>query len=415
MKELHKVYPDLYGKNYNEKDMDQRFDDLVERHKELFGKDPVALFSTAGRTELAGNHTDHNLGCVIAGTINIDTIAAVSLRQDMRIIVNSEGFPTVDVDVSDLSIHAREKNTTHALIRGIAKAFFDRKLNVGGFEANTSTRVLKGSGLSSSAAIEVLIGEIINSLFNSDRLAPIEIAKIGQFAENVYFGKPSGLMDQIGCAEGGIVGIDFKNKENPVLTPLTIDFANYGLNLVIVDTKGNHANLTPDYAAVPTEMREIAAFFGKENLREISYSDFLSKIGIIREKINNDRAILRAFHFFNENIRVDKMLKALEKKDIKTYLSLVKESGRSSFCYLQNVYSTQNVKEQGLPLALAVSEDILKEDGAYRVHGGGFAGTIQAYVPDSLLNLYLETMNNIFGGNAATVLSIRKKPTARIY
>lgn len=414
METLHKVYPDLYGKIYDEKDMDARFAALKATHKEVFGTDATALFSTAGRTELAGNHTDHNLGCVIAGTINLDTIAAVSLRDDKRIILQSEGFPTVDVDVNDLTIHEDEKNTTHSLIRGIAKAFENRGLKVSGFQANTTTRVLKGSGLSSSAAIEVLIGEILNSLFNEDKLAPVEIAKIGQYAENVYFGKPSGLMDQIGCAEGGVVGIDFKDNKNPVLTPLAIDFAQYGLNLVIVDTKGNHANLTPDYAAVPNEMRAVAAYFGKSALRDVCYKEFLNSLKAVRETVKNDRAILRAYHYFNENMRVEKMLKALENNDINEYLRLVKKSGRSSFEYLQNVYSTLDVKEQGLSLGLAVAEEILKDEGAYRVHGGGFAGTIQAYVPSSKLEEFKATMDGLFGDGSATVLAIRKAPTCRI-
>ncbi len=414
METLHKVYPSLYGKEYDEKDMDTRFSALKAAHKEIFGVEATALFSTAGRTELAGNHTDHNLGCVIAGTINLDTIAAVSLRDDKRIILQSEGFPAVDVDVTDLTIHQDEKNSTHALIRGIAKAFEDRGLNVSGFQANTTTRVLKGSGLSSSAAIEVLIGEILNSLFNEDKLAPVEIAKIGQFAENVYFGKPSGLMDQIGCAEGGVVGIDFKDNKNPVLTPLAIDFAQYGLNLVIVDTKGNHANLTPDYAAVPNEMREVAAYFGKTALRDVCYKEFLINLAKVRAAVKNDRAILRAYHYFNENRRVAEMLKALESNDINEYLRLVKESGRSSFEYLQNVYSTIDVKEQGLSLGLAVAEEILKDEGAYRVHGGGFAGTIQAYVPSSKLEEFKATMDSLFGEGATTVLAIRKAPTCRI-
>jgi Galactokinase len=414
MNALDKVYPGLYGSNYDKKDMDERFESLMRVHEELFGAKSEALFSTAGRTELAGNHTDHNLGRVIAGTINLDTIAAVSLRADERIIIRSEGFPSVDVDTSDLTIREEEKNTTHALIRGIAKAFRDRGLTVKGFQANTTTRVLKGSGLSSSAAIEVLIGEIINSLFNDNILKPVEIAKIGQYAENVYFGKPSGLMDQIGCAEGGVVGIDFKDKANPVLTPLSVDFSAYGLNLVIVDTKGNHASLTPDYAAVPSEMRSVAAFFGEETLRAVDYEEFLSCIPALREKLGNDRAVLRAYHYFNENRRVEKMLKALERKDIKTYLKLVKESGRSSFEYLQNVYSTTDVGEQGLPLALAMAEEILGDEGAYRVHGGGFAGTIQAYVPDEKLEEFVKKMDALFGASSLTVLAIRKLPTARI-
>lgn len=415
MKDISNLYPDLYGKDFDKKAQDSRYEALLATHKEVFGsQEETMLFSTAGRTELAGNHTDHNLGLVIAGTINLDTIAAVSKRDDSRVIVKSEGFPIVDVDINDLEVKEAEKNTTHALLRGIAADFRNRGLKIGGWQANTTTNVLKGSGLSSSAAIEVLCAEIFNSIYNDNQLAPVELAKIGQYAENVYFGKPSGLMDQIGCAQGGITGIDFKDNRNPVLTPIDVDFQHYGYNLIIVDTKGNHANLTPDYAAVPTEMREVAAFFGKLNLREVSYQDFLDNIPALRKKLNNDRAILRAHHFFNENMRVREMLECLKQGDIEGWLILVEESGNSSFKYLQNVYSPAHTAEQGLPLALALSENILAGDGAVRVHGGGFAGTIQAYVPIDLTEEYIAQMNRTFGEGAATVLSIRHLPTCRL-
>ena len=272
---LHKVYPDLYGNEYDEKEMDRRFEDLLKRHEELFGKKDAAIFSAAGRTEIAGNHTDHNLGKVIGGTINLDTIGAVSRRSDNKVIINSEGFPVVEVDISDLEPKEAEKNDTAALVRGIAEGFRRRGLTIGGWEANTTTRVLGGSGLSSSAAIEVLIAEIFNNFYNEDVLEPIELAKIGQFAENVYYGKPSGLLDQACCAQGGIVGIDFKDSGNPVLTPLDVDFSSYGYTMIITNTHGSHADLTGEYAAVPPEMREIAAFYGKKNLREVEFSDFL--------------------------------------------------------------------------------------------------------------------------------------------
>ena len=416
MKDISHLYKDLYGDKYDRNDMDRRYESLLRRHEELFGvsEDKVALFSTAGRTELAGNHTDHNLGMVIAGTINLDTIAAVSLRDDSKVIVNSEGFPEVVVDITDLEVRKEEENTTHALLRGIAKAFTDRGIKIGGWQANTTTRVLKGSGLSSSAAIEVLCAEIFNNLFNEDKLEPVELAKISQYAENVYFGKPSGLMDQIGCAQGGVVGIDFKDNKNPVLTPIAVDFEKFGYDLVIVDTKGNHADLTGEYAAVPVEMKEVAAFFGKSVLREVDYEEFINNLPKLREKIKNDRAILRAFHYFNENLRVKAMLDCLKEDDFDSYLYYVEESGNSSFKYLQNVYPAINVKEQGLSIALAVSEDFLYGEGVCRVHGGGFAGTIQAYVPKDLTEAYIELIDSIFGPGSATVLAIRKKPTCRL-
>ena len=417
MKDISKYYKDLYGDRYDKDDMDRRYESLLKRHEELFGvkEDDTMLFSTAGRTELAGNHTDHNLGLVIAGTINLDTIAAVSYREDSKVIVNSEGFPEVVVDIEDLEVkEEEEKNTTHALLRGIARAFKDRGLKIGGWQANTTTRVLKGSGLSSSAAIEVLCAEIFNNLFNKDALPPVELAKISQYAENVYFGKPSGLMDQIGCAQGGVVGIDFQDNRNPVLTPIDIDFEKFGYDLVIVDTKGNHADLTGEYAAVPEEMKEVAAYFGAKCLRDVDYEEFIDKLPELRKTIGNDRAILRAIHFFNENLRVENMLECLKDDDIEGYLFYVEESGNSSFKYLQNVYPAINVKEQGLSLALALTEDYLDGDGVCRVHGGGFAGTIQAYIPQNLTDDYSDFMDSIFGEGSTTVLAIRKRPTCRL-
>ena len=411
---LHKVYPDLYGNEYDEKEMDRRFEDLLKRHEELFGKKDAAIFSAAGRTEIAGNHTDHNLGKVIGGTINLDTIGAVSKRSDSKVIINSEGFPVVEVDISDLEPKEAEKNDTAALVRGIAEGFRRRGLTIGGWEANTTTRVLGGSGLSSSAAIEVLIAEIFNNFYNEDVLEPIELAKIGQFAENVYYGKPSGLLDQACCAQGGIVGIDFKDSENPVLTPLDVDFSSYGYTMIITNTHGSHADLTGEYAAVPPEMREIAAFYGKKNLREVEFSDFLRDMAEIRKKVQNDRALLRAYHFFTENKRVDLMLQELKDGDIDTFLYLVEESGNSSFRFLQNVYPSSSPANQGLSLAIALSEEILRGDGASRVHGGGFAGTIQAYVPDNLIDRYISGMEGLFGKGCTTKIAIRKMPVARI-
>ncbi len=411
---LHKVYPDLYGNEYDEKEMDRRFEDLLKRHEELFGKKDAAIFSAAGRTEIAGNHTDHNLGKVIGGTINLDTIGAVSRRSDNKVIINSEGFPVVEVDISDLEPKEAEKNDTAALVRGIAEGFRRRGLTIGGWEANTTTRVLGGSGLSSSAAIEVLIAEIFNNFYNEDVLEPIELAKIGQFAENVYYGKPSGLLDQACCAQGGIVGIDFKDSGNPVLTPLDVDFSSYGYTMIITNTHGSHADLTGEYAAVPPEMREIAAFYGKKNLREVEFSDFLRDMAEIRKKVQNDRALLRAYHFFTENKRVDLMLQELKDGDIDTFLYLVEESGNSSFRFLQNVYPSSSPANQGLSLAIALSEEILRGDGASRVHGGGFAGTIQAYVPDNLIDRYISGMEGLFGKGCTTKIAIRKMPVARI-
>ena len=318
------------------------------------------------------------------------------------------------MDLSNLEKVSSEENTTQALVRGIGSAFSKRGLSIGGWEANTTSRVLKGSGLSSSAAVEILCGTIFNHLYNEDVLTPVELAIIGKFSENEYFGKPSGLMDQIACANGGIVGIDFKDSDNPVVTPVPFSFGQHGYALAIVDTGGNHADLTPEYAAVPKDMRLVAAQFGKENLRQISKDEFEAKLPELRTTLNNDRALLRAMHFYHENERVTDMVEALQKNDFPSYLALVKASGESSFCFLQNLYPASNPREQGLSLALAISGNILGEQCVARVHGGGFAGTIQAYVPLDKLKTYTKTMESVFGKGSVTAIAIRQKPTCCI-
>lgn len=412
--DLHSLYPSLYGSVYDETEMDERFSFLVRKHEELFSRKDPMLFSAAGRTEIAGNHTDHNLGLVIGASINLDTIAAVSPRDDSIVIFNSEGFPPCTLDIADDSVHEEEKNTTPAIIRGIAKAFRERGVPIKGWEANVSSNVLIGSGLSSSASIEVLIAEIFNSLYNSDSFSPLCLAQIGQYAENVYFGKPSGLLDQACCATGGIIGIDFCDVSNPVVTPLSLDLSEFDLTMVITNTHGNHANLTGEYSAMPEEMRKVAAYFGKENLREVKFEEFLSNIKGIREKLQNDRALLRAYHYFTENERVKFMLDEIRDGDIDTFLYNVNESGVSSFCFLQNVFTPINVSEQGLSLAIALSQHILQGEGAVRVHGGGLAGTIQAYIPNRLLGKYTEKMEAVFGKGSCTRISFRKCNVCRI-
>ena len=412
--ELHAIYPSLYGSVYDEKEMDRRFSSLIRKHEELFGKKNPMIFSAAGRTEIAGNHTDHNLGLVIGASINLDTIAAVSLRDDDTVILHSEGFPPCSISLDDLSVKETERNTTASLLRGIAAAFRERGSEVRGWEANISSSVVVGSGLSSSASVEVLIAEIFNSISNGDRLSPLEIARIGQYAENVYFGKPSGLLDQICCATGGLVGIDFADRNNPLVTHLNLDLSQYGLTMVITNTHGCHADLTNEYASVPPEMREVAAYFGKENLREVEFSDFLSSMKDIRKKIGNDRALLRAYHFFTENERVRFMIDEIREDDIDTFLYNVNESGTSSFCFLQNVYPSSSPSEQGLSLAIALSQNILQGEGAVRIHGGGFAGTIQAYVPGHILKRYVREMEELFGSGSCTLVSFRMKDVSRI-
>ena len=411
---LHDQYEALYGKRYDTEAMDQRMVHLLLEHERLFGENDVSLFSTAGRSELGGNHTDHNLGCVLAATINLDTIAAASKREDSLVRLSSEGFPTVEVDITDLSIHPEEKNTTVALVRGIAGEFKKNNIPISGWNANTTSRVLKGSGLSSSAAIEVLCCTIFNHFFNQDKLSPVKMAQMSQYAENTYFGKPSGLLDQLGCAYGGIIGIDFKDTAEPRISPVDVNFQEYGYDLVIVDTHGNHADLTGEYAAVPSEMRQVAAFFGKKQLREVAYPQFIENIPAIRKELQNDRAVLRAFHFFQDTQRVGLMLKALADKDIDSYLKLVNESGESSFCFLQNAYAISDAKEQAVPLALALSKGILNGRGACRVHGGGFGGTIQAYVPHDMLDKYRKAMEGMFSKGSATLIAIRTRSTCAL-
>jgi len=393
---------------------ERRFASLTDEHEKLYGTKTQAVFSTSGRTELAGNHTDHNLGKVIAGSINLDTIAAVHKNDGNEVTFASEGYPTIKVDISDLDVHEELYGTTEALIRGVAAAFVSRGGKTGGFCANVSSSVFKGSGLSSSAAVEVLVGTIFNSLFNDDRFTTTDLAIMGQEAENIHFGKPSGLMDQIACANGGIVGIDFANPKEPVITPVAADFADYGYNLVITTTGGNHADLTADYASIPAEMRTVARFFGEDYLRNVDPDTFRNSLGELRQAIRNDRAILRAHHFFNENDRVDSMMNALKKHDFMTYLSLVRQSGDSSFRYLQNIFSPKAADEQGIALALSMAESFLGDDGAFRVQGGGFAGTIEAYIPLARTGEYFRYMEEVFGTGSCTVLAIRNLPTTRV-
>ena len=409
---LNPLFEELYGPeglNAQQK----RWTALAEKHIELYGEQDIRLFSTPGRTELAGNHTDHNRGRVLAGSINLDTIAAVSLTGDSTVIIDSEGYPAVKVDISDLSVHKEEEGLTEALVRGIAARFKDLGYEIGGFRANTTSSVLKGSGLSSSAALEVLVGTIFGTVFNGNMVTSTEIARIGQYSENNYFGKPCGLMDQVACANGGIVAIDFKETEKPVITPVVYNFNRAGYSLMVVDTGGNHADLTPEYAAIPTEMKALAAALGGEVCRDVEEKKMISSIKELREK-TGDRAILRAIHFYNENKKVDRMVASLRDNDVASYLDNVNRSGHSSFCYLQNVYPGKEPQEQGISLALALTEDFLDGEGACRVHGGGFAGTIQVYIPNEKASEYISYMEGFFGEGTVTPLRIRPLSSMQI-
>ena len=414
MKELlqNKKLDESFSKVYTEDAFDtqyERFLTVLDSFSKRFSKDAdreVSLFSAPGRTEICGNHTDHNHGLVLAASISLDAIAVASKNDDNIIRIKSAGYPQDEVNCNDLSAKENEKGRSQGIIRGIAARFKELGYNVGGFDATTASQVLSGSGLSSSAAFEVLVCTILNYLYNDGKVDPVEIAKISQWSENVYFGKPCGLLDQMACSVGGFVSIDFEDTNKPVINKIDFDFASSGHSLCIVDTKGSHSDLTDDYAAVRSEMEDVASFFGKKVLRECTKSEVIANAGAIKDKFS-ERAVIRALHYYGENERVLKQADALSKGDFETFKSLIIESGRSSYMYNQNVYTCKKPTNQPLSLALAVSEEILSEKGAWRVHGGGFAGTIQAFVPDNSVEEYTSALKSIFGDDSCYVLSVR--------
>ena len=371
-----------------------------------FGGAPERYFSAPGRTEIGGNHTDHQRGRVLAGAVNLDTRAAVRVNGSDTIRILSKGYPMSEVNVKKLEPVEAEINTTPALIRGVAARFAQLGCEVRGFDAYCESTVLPGSGLSSSAAYEVLIGTIINHLFFGGRVSQPEVAQIGQYAENVFFGKPCGLMDQTASAVGGLVTIDFADKDNPDIRPVAFDFSTSGHALCIIDSRADHADLTDEYAAVPGEMKQMAEYLGKEVLTEISEDDFYSAIPELRAKFG-DRSVLRGVHEYQENARVLKQVAALERGDFDTFLRLIKESGFSSWMYLQNVIPAGYKEHQEMGVALALCEKYLQGRGAYRVHGGGFAGTVQAFVPFDILESFRAGIDRALGEGACHVLSIR--------
>jgi galactokinase len=371
-----------------------------------FGGAPERYFSAPGRTELSGNHTDHQRGRVLAGAVNLDMRAAVRVNGTDTIRILSKGYPMTVVELSQLIPIAQEINTTTALVRGVAARFVQLGCQVRGFDAYMESTVLPGSGLSSSAAFEVLIGTIINHLFFAGSVSQPEIAIIGQYAENVFFGKPCGLMDQMASAVGGMVTIDFADKENPVIQPVSFDFAACGHALCIIDTRASHADLTDEYAAITQELKAVCAYFGKDVLREVDEAAFYAAIPALRQRCG-DRAVMRAIHFYEENARVPKQVQALQEGDFDTYLQLMCESGFSSYTALQNVVPTGYTVHQDVAIALALCKRYLQGRGGYRVHGGGFAGTVQAFVPFDLLDSFREGIDAVLGEGACHVLSIR--------
>lgn len=386
----------------------ERYQALKEGFANQFGgTEGGAFFSAPGRSEIGGNHTDHNHGRVLAAAVNLDVVAFARKTEDGKVSLKSAEYPGVDVvDLSDLSKDTEEEGTSLALVKGICARCKELGYHVGGFEAYTMTRVLKGSGLSSSAAFEVLVVTVLSHLYNEGSIDPVTTAKIAQYAENVYFGKPSGLLDQMASSVGGFTSIDFKDPENPVIEKVDFDITAQGYALCVVDTGGNHANLTGEYAAIPAEMKQVASFFGKEYLRDVDEGEFYEHLGEIRLK-TGDRAVLRSMHFFDEDRLAAAEAQALRAGDFEGFKKMVLTSGRSSYERLQNVFAVVNPQEQGLSLALALTEKFLAGEGAWRVHGGGFAGTIQAFVPLSRLDEYRNFIEKVFGKDSCYTLSIR--------
>lgn len=405
------IYNDLLTDIYVDVDkipyQTKRYINAIKEYEKAFGADEVTIYSAPGRSEVGGNHTDHQHGEVLAASINNDAIAIVKKTDGSLVKVISDGYDMITIDLTKLEKSIEEEGTTTSLIKGVLAGMKNNHHTIGGFQAYITSDVLIGAGLSSSAAFETIIGTILSGLYNNMTISAIEIAIIGQYAENVYFGKPCGLMDQMACSVGSLVHIDFANPSNPVVEKVEFDLDGQGYSLCITDTKGSHADLTADYAAVPQEMKAAAAVFGKEVLHEVSQSELFANLDKVREQAG-DRAALRAIHFMEENSRVQKEVAALKASNIPEFLQNVQASGNSSFKYLQNVYTNHDVAHQNVSIALAVSESILGDNGVARVHGGGFAGTIQAFVKNEAVSQYKQALDSVFGEGSCSVLKIRK-------
>lgn len=399
---LNDIYVDTNLLDYQR----ERYVKAINEYVSLYGDTDVEIYSAPGRSEVGGNHTDHQHGCVLAAAVNLDAIAVVG-RVDNKIKVLSDDFDIAPINLEDLEIKKAEEGTSEALIRGVCARLKELGYNVGGFNAFITSDVLMGAGLSSSAAFETIIGTIISGLYNDMTIDPVVIAQVGQYAENVYFGKPCGLMDQCASSVGSLINIDFNDVAKPIVNKVDVDFSKFGHSLCIVDTKGSHADLTDEYAAIPMEMKKAANYFGKEFLREVDEEDFFNDIAGAR-KACQDRAVLRAIHLFEENKRVDQEVKALNNSDFETFKKVVKESGDSSYKFLQNVYANCDVQNQSVSIGLAMSEKIIGRNGVCRVHGGGFAGTIQAFVKDEFVTAYKTEIERVFGKGSCHVLKVRK-------
>lgn len=386
-----------------------RYEEIIDGFAEAFEYEPeeMRLFSAPGRTEIGGNHTDHQHGCVLAASLNLDVIGAVALNGRDEIRIKSKGYPMDIIRLDELEPSESEYDRASALIRGVVSKIKDMGYTIKGFDAYTVSSVLKGSGMSSSAAFEVLVGTIINGLFCNEEIDAVQIAQIAQYAENVYFGKPCGLMDQMASSVGAVVAIDFADTEKPVVNKVEYDFTKSGYSLCIIDSGADHADLTNEYAAITVEMRMVANYFGKDFLREVDPKEFSDKLAEVRAAVKNDRAILRAIHYFNDNIRAQEEVEALKEDDFERFLDIVKKSGRSSFMYLQNVYASSMPEQQAVSLTLALCDEILGDAGASRVHGGGFAGTVQAFVPNESVKEFKEKIEAVLGEGMCHILSIR--------
>ncbi|MEE1313416.1 MAG: galactokinase family protein [Lachnospiraceae bacterium] len=400
---LKDIYLDESLLKYQEK----RYVKAIETYEKLFGEGEVEIYSAPGRSEVGGNHTDHQYGCVLATSINLDAIAVVGKKEGSIELVSDGYDQLIKVDLNDLEKKPEEEGTTTALIRGMAAKLKEAGYKIGGFQAFVTSDVLVGAGLSSSAAFETIIGTILSGLYNDMNISPVFIAQAGQYAENVYFGKPCGLMDQMACSVGGLINIDFADPKEPVMKKVEVEFEAYEHSLCIVDTKGSHADLTDEYAAVPYEMKAVAEKLGKEVLRQVDKKEFFQAIPALRKELG-DRPVLRALHFMEENERVGKQVEALRDGKFQEFLQLVKESGNSSFQYLQNVYTNKDVQNQSMSIGLGVAESVLGNHGVSRVHGGGFAGTIQIFVENDYVDQIRTAMDGVFGEGSCHVLKVRK-------
>ena len=397
---------DIYVDNSLLETQKTRYIAAINKFIELYGDKEVEVFSAPGRSEVSGNHTDHQHGEVLAAAINLDIIA-ITAPKEGEVKVLSDDYDLKAVSITDLDKKEEEIGTSEGLIRGTLARFKELGLHIGGFEAYMTSEVLQGSGLSSSAAFEVMIGTVLSGLYNDMTVSPVLIAQIGQYTENNYFGKPCGLMDQCASSVGALIHIDFKDNDHPVVEKVDVDFSSFHHSLCIVDVHASHADLTDDYAAIPTEMKEVAHFFGKEFLREVTEEEFKAHIPELREKMS-DRCVIRALHFFKEDARVEKAVNALKNNDFNTFKAVIKQSGDSSYKYLQNIYSNHDETNQAVSIALGLSEDILGDQGVCRVHGGGFAGTIQAFVEDDYVETYKTEIEKYFGEGSCHILKVRK-------